>query len=366
MAETPSILSFTADAFIAWASEQHGVPRAQALDVYRRALREGVIDPAHGEWARLTVAPIVREDVDGETIKFVQRHDDKLETESVIIPMTGSTGNRTYTLCVSSQVGCAMGCAFCETAQMGLLRNLTVDEIVGQWFAARFTRGAAIKNIVFMGMGEPMDNLDAVIDAILVLCDQNGAAIPPANITVSTVGRPEGIRRLGEFARRPGFRRLNLAISINAPNDAIRRTIMPITKAHPLDELFDAIHAWLRRPNDVVCIEYVLIPGVNDAPEHADELADRLRTVRCAVNVIPYNPRRNSPWPAPSEDAVQVFINRLRAQGQFTKRRGTKGRSAMAACGQLGNPNIRMRKFVNLSEADQSGPVRAASDSSNA
>src|SRR5690606_11510443 len=106
-----------------------------------------------------------------------------------------------------------------------------------------------------------------VIHAIRVLADHNGASIPPANITVSTVGRPEGIRQLGEFARQPGYRRLNLAVSINAPNDDIRRTIMPITRAHPLRELIDAMRAWPRRAIDVVCVEYVLIPGVNDAPE---------------------------------------------------------------------------------------------------
>lgn len=276
--------------------------------------------------------------------------------------MTGSTGLRTHTLCVSSQIGCAMGCTFCETAQMGLLRQLSVDEIVGQWFAARFARGIDVKNIVFMGMGEPMDNLETVIHAIRILSDHNGPGIPPANITVSTVGRPDGIRRLGEFARQPGFRRLNLAVSINAPNDDIRRTIMPITRAHPLSELIEAMRNWPRRPNDVVCVEYVLIPGVNDAPEHADELADLLRSIRCTVNVIPYNPRRDSPWSAPTEESIQMFMARLRAQGQFTKRRGTKGRVAMAACGQLGNPNIRMRKFVSLSKADQTGPGAVKSE----
>jgi 23S rRNA (adenine2503-C2)-methyltransferase len=275
--------------------------------------------------------------VEGPTTKFILRHEDGLETESVILPILGSAGRLRRTLCVSSQVGCAMGCRFCETAQMGLMKNLSATQIVAQWLAARFDLYSPIDNIVFMGMGEPMDNLEAVLQAILVLCDRNGAAIAPARISVSTVGQSDGIMRLAAFARTPGYGKLRLAVSINAPNDEIRSRIMPINRATPMAELMHAMRRWPTDAGDNgggrqrVFIEYVLIPGVNDAPEHADELCAYLKPLRCTVNVIPYNPRRDSPWPAPSEASVRGFMQRIHANGQFVKRRQTMGRSVMAA-----------------------------------
>jgi len=270
-----------------------------------------------------------------------------LETESVIIPMRHLRGV-THTLCVSSQVGCAMGCVFCETAQMGLVRSLTVEEIVNQWVAATHALGASISNIVYMGMGEPLDNLDAVLGAIEVLTDHDGAAVAMSRISVSTVGRLDGLARLKERVKQPGWRRLGLAVSINAPNDEIRSRIMPINRSMPVADLVASIKGWPMRAGGAICAEYVLIPGVNDADAHADELACLLKDVRCCVNVIPYNPRRNSPWPAPTEDSVWRFLGRLEANGQFCKRRVTKGRTSMAACGQLGNEGIRGRRMVSV------------------
>ncbi len=271
---------------------------------------------------------------------------DALETESVVIPMATRRGDTTHTLCVSSQVGCAMGCEFCETAQMGLIRSLTAAEIVAQWWAATHHLKQRIKNIVFMGMGEPLDNLDAVLRAIEILTDHSGPSVPMSNITVSTVGRVKEMRLLSERVRTHGWKRLNLAVSINAPNDEIRNQIMPFNRAAPLAELIDVLESWPLRSSTGICAEYVLIPGVNDADKHADELTELVRNVRCCVNVIPYNPRRNSPWPAPDERGVQRFLDRLEANGQFCKRRRTKGRDSMAACGQLGNERIRKRKLV--------------------
>ena len=269
-----------------------------------------------------------------------------LETESVVIPMATRRGTRTHTLCVSSQVGCAMGCEFCETAQMGLIRSLSTEEIVAQWWAATHHLGQTIKNIVFMGMGEPLDNLDAVLGAIEILTDHRGPSVAMSCITVSTVGRVDQLRTLRERVTQHGWKRLNLAVSINAPNDAIRDTIMPINRAMPMDGLIAELEAWPLRSSTGICAEYVLIPGVNDADEHADEIAERLRNVRCCVNVIPYNPRRDSPWPAPVEADVERFLRRLESRGQFCKRRRTKGRDTMAACGQLGNETIRQRRRV--------------------
>ncbi len=274
-----------------------------------------------------------------------------IETESVVIPMR-RRHEISNTLCVSSQIGCAMGCAFCETAQMGLVRSLTPAEIVAQWYAARHLVGHAIRNIVFMGMGEPLDNLDGVLDAIEVLTDHHGPGIGMRSISVSTVGRIDGLLRLRERVVLPGWRQLNLAVSINAPNDEIRSAIMPVNRSMPLSELIPILASWPKRKSAAICAEYVLIPEVNDQPAHAAELCTLMRPVRCCVNVIPYNPRRESPWRAPTDEEVWAFIRELERHGQFCKRRGTKGRDVMAACGQLGNEEIRNRRFVGVRSAD--------------
>jgi len=327
----------------------HGAKRPRALACYRAAFREGkALEP----WVSIRRHSLVRRETEGDTIKFCQRHADGLETESVLIPMVGRGRDRatemTHTLCVSSQVGCAMGCRFCETAQMGLMKQLDAADIVAQWFAATHEIGTRPKNLVFMGMGEPMDNLDAVLQALRVLCERDGGAMAASNISVSTVGRVDGMRRYGDFVRQTGFHRANLAVSLNAPNDEIRASIMPINRKHPMAELRNAMVEFPLRPRAAICVEYVLIPGVNDALEHCDELCAYLKGIRCALNVIPYNPRRDSPWRAPTEDEVTRFVDRAIEHGQFVRRRQTKGRSVMGACGQLGNPQIRRRRFVDI------------------
>ena len=339
---SPDPLGLTAQGFAA-ASELAGLTRGRGgIETYRRFHRDGIAP--HG--TSPASHPVGRREVEGETIKFTLSLPGGVETESVLIPMRKRNGTVTRTLCVSSQIGCAMGCRFCETAQMGLVRQLRTEDIVAQWYAAAHEIGIRPKNIVFMGMGEPTDNLDAVIPAIRILADHDGPAIAASNISVSTVGNPDGIRRLGELAAEPGFRRLNLAVSLNAPNDAIRAEIMPVDRAWPMDDLMNAMLGWAGRPKSAICVEYVLIPGVNDGLQHCDEVCEYLRPLRCSLNVIPYNPRRDSPWPAPTERSVTMFTERAIANGQFTKRRGTKGRDVMAACGQLGNPEIRNRRRV--------------------
>lgn len=317
------------------------MPRERALQAYRRFMREGV-EAEH--IALPPAAPIGQVLEEGKTLKFTQEIGDGLETESVILPQESRTGRRRVSLCVSSQVGCAMGCEFCETAQMGLLRSLSAAQIVGQWWTARFRFHAPISNIVFMGMGEPMDNLGAVVQAIRVFTDRNGPGVASSRISVSTVGRAAGIEQLADLAREEGFRQLGLAVSINAPNDDVRSRIMPINRAEPMEALRQAMRRWPVSPRRRILIEYVLIPDVNDAPQHAAELAAYLNGLCCTVNVIPYNPRRDSPWPAPGEASVERFVERLAASGQFVKRRRTMGRSVMAACGQLGNARVRARR----------------------
>ena len=350
----PDPLALPALAYARAANRTWKVQPHDARLAYRALHRSGAAPHAPLHWSAPPMP--AKTLVDGMTVKFTLPVDGGLETESVLIPMPHRDGSVTRTLCVSSQVGCAMGCAFCETAQMGLMRQLTAREIVQQLHVARHMvvcpetgrTGMPVKNIVFMGMGEPMDNLDAVLAAIEVMCDHDGPAVPAQNITISTVGRLDGIRRLGDFISRHGFRKLNLAVSLNAPNDSIRSSIMPINRSAPMGALREALVAFPMRRSAAICVEYVLIPGVNDAPEHADEVCAWLRGIRCSLNVIPYNPRRDSPWRAPAEDEIAAFLSRCVANGQFTKRRGTKGRAAMAACGQLGNERIRRRRFVPL------------------
>lgn len=364
----PDPLSVTAAEY-ARACRALGIKGAEplAMERYRALFRAGVLDQPHAGVSLPTITRVHESDsAEGIVRKFVlplgksepgvyDRADptQTLETESVIIPMIGKKRVQTHTLCVSSQVGCAMGCGFCQTAQMGLLRNLTAREIVQQWFVARHVVGCdTIRNIVFMGMGEPMDNLDAVIGAIAVLTDHNGVGLPMSKVTISTVGRVDGIEKLARKVHDPGWHRLNLAISLNAPNDAVRETIMPVNRKYAMRELRGALEAWPIYGAAKLCIEYVLIPGVNNAREHARELGDYVLgrgpyagqpPLPGLVNIIPYNPRDNSPWGAPDEPSVDAFLGWVLEEGVYAKRRRTKGRDTMAACGQLGNLELRRR-----------------------
>lgn len=279
------------------------------------------------------------------------------ESESVLIPMSGHHDNAWYTLCVSSQIGCRMGCTFCETGLMGLLANLTADQIVMQRLAARrFARqdiadpalgtirpapwrydSDGVRNIVFMGMGEPFDNFDEVIQAIRVLSEPAGLNIPQSRITISTVGRVDGIRRLAEL----GWRHLRLAISLNAAHDTLRNELMPLNRSTPLHDLQKALLEFPLPPRGRFMIEYVLMKGVNDSLTDADLVAAWCRPLRCTVNLIPYNPQTDAGFQAPDDATITNFLHRLKELGIFVKWRTTHGRGLMGACGQLGNPDLR-------------------------
>lgn len=273
----------------------------------------------------------------GATSKMVVRLKDGLEVESVRIPM----GRDRYTLCVSSQVGCKMRCAFCETGRMGLLRNLTTDEIVAQLLIARHRLGWPIRNIVFMGMGEALDNPANVLHALRVFNDEAGLAVAQERLTICTVGHVDGIRML----HRQGFKRLNLSISLNAANDALRAELMPINRRTNLAELQRALMEYRPRRNFALGVNYCLIPEVNDTESDARAVADFCAPLdRVLVNLIPYNPGSLPISRAPEEAEIQQFIGWLRATGLPVRERVTKGRSVMAACGQLGNPAARDRR----------------------
>ncbi|MGA6927515.1 MAG: 23S rRNA (adenine(2503)-C(2))-methyltransferase RlmN [Desulfosarcina sp.] len=271
--------------------------------------------------------------VDAEgVVKFVTRLSDGLEVESVVIPMF-----RRYTLCVSSQVGCRMGCRFCETGRMGLLRDLTASEIVGQLFTARHQLGYPIRNVVFMGMGEPLDNLDQVIGAIRVMEDQRGLDIARRHITVSTAGLTAGIDRLARIEGQP----VNLAISINAPVDDIRDFLMPINRANPLAALRASLKRYPLTRKSTLFFEYVLIEGLNDRQEHALALARYLNPLKAKLNLIPYNPSPGSDFHPPSVETHDRFRTWLVAERVFVRNRHSQGERIMAACGQLGGTSPR-------------------------
>ncbi|MGK3996201.1 23S rRNA (adenine(2503)-C(2))-methyltransferase RlmN [Sorangium sp. So ce1024] len=262
-----------------------------------------------------------------DTLRLVLRARDGALIESVLIPGPART-----TLCVSSQVGCARACAFCETGRLGLERQLAAGEIVDQVRIARTIAagrgGAPLRNLVFMGMGEPFDNLGEVLKAIRLLTDPRAFRFAPSHVTVSTVGVVDKIE--------PFFRgaRAELAVSLNAPDDARRQAIMPVNVRFPMAALKEALARSLPQGRRVL-FEYVLFDGYNDAPEDADLLAAYVAGLRCRVNVIPCNPGPDPALRPPSAERLDAFVARLSGHGVTTLVRRPRGRDVGGACGQL-------------------------------
>jgi 23S rRNA (adenine2503-C2)-methyltransferase len=315
--------------------EAHGEPRYRADQVARRlwlnptasfdamtelpkALREKL--GASFELPRLEVAAR-QQSADG-TVKFLFRLADGEAIETVAIP----EGDRT-TLCISSQAGCALQCAFCATGAMGFTRNLTPFEIAGQVREMRLLQPPiAVTNIVFMGMGEPLMNWRAVDAALTILNDPNGLGIGARHITISTVGVLPGIVALG---RRP--EQFRLAISIHAPNDSLRRELMPINTKYPLADVIEAAKVFDRR----VTFEYVMLGGVNDGEEHALQLAALARDCRAFVNLIPLHPGGARGFTPTRPNDIRDFARELRRAGIEVAVRKSRGVDIAAACGQL-------------------------------
>jgi len=266
--------------------------------------------------------------VDG-TAKWAFVDDHGLKFEAVLIP-----DDDRRTVCISSQVGCAMGCAFCRTAQMGFVRNLTAGEIAQQVaHAKRYlarTGQPPLSNVVFMGMGEPMQNLGNVLSACQILTMPKGMAMAPRRITISTSGLVEKIAELGDQAPQ-----IHLAISLNSSNDAMRSSVMPVNKRHDIAELLAAGDEWSRKSGWPVTYEYVLIGDVTCTPEAAHEVIDLLRHRNCKLNLIPLNASDDLDLRAPEEYEVDGFDQIIRASGMTVFRRKPKGQDILAACGQL-------------------------------
>lgn len=284
--------------------------------------------------------------VDG-TRKYLLRSAPGIEYECVFIPDVGRSG----ALCVSSQVGCTLTCTFCHTGTQKLVRNLTAAEIVGQVLVVRddleewpsSNENRALTNIVFMGMGEPLLNLDNVAKAIDIISDGDGVSIGRRRMTVSTAGVAPMIAELGARTN------TMLAISLHATNDALRNELVPINKKYPLKELFAAIRAYPELSNAKrVTFEYVMLKGVNDSLAEAKALLQLIKGVPAKINLIPFNPWPGSPYECSDWATIEAFAAVLNRAGYSSPIRTPRGRDILAACGQLKSESVKARASERL------------------
>jgi 23S rRNA (adenine2503-C2)-methyltransferase len=320
---------FRAQQLMKW-MHHHGVRDINEMTNIGKALRERL-----SEVAEIRPPEIVEQhdSADG-TRKWLIRVEGGGLVESVLIP----EGDRA-TLCVSSQVGCSLDCKFCSTGKQGFQRDLTAAEIIGQvWLAIdsyqafQSGKGRVVTNVVMMGMGEPLLNFDNVIAAMSLMTDDLGYGISKRKVTLSTSGVVPALDRLAEYTD------VSLAVSLHAPNDELRNQIVPINRKYPIRRLLDSAKAYIDAQTDtkrVVTIEYTLLAGVNDQPEHARELRDLLKDYPCKINLIPFNDFPNSGFKRPSGNAVSRFWKVLIDAGFIVTVRTTRGDDIDAACGQL-------------------------------
>ncbi len=291
------------------------------------------------------------------TQKWVIRTEGGSSVEAVLIP----EGER-KTLCVSSQVGCSLDCSFCSTGKQGFNSNLTTAEIIGQLRIAIRASGKfdttaqrAVTNVVLMGMGEPLMNFDNVVDAVQLMMEDNAYGLSKRRVTLSTAGVVPAIDKLREVTD------VSLAVSLHAPNDALRDELVPINRRYPIKELVAACNRYLANLNDkrVITVEYTLIAGVNDKPEHARELVKVLRQMPSKLNLIPFNPFPNSGYERPQEDAILAFKEIVVRGGIVTTVRRTRGDEIDAACGQLvgqvADRTRRSQKYIPVVQEAVSG-----------
>jgi 23S rRNA (adenine2503-C2)-methyltransferase len=306
----------------------------------------------HATLGGLTIAEVQNSRDGTRKLRLATR--DSQSIESVIIP----DGDKT-TQCISSQVGCAVDCQFCATAKLGLRRNLDAGEIVDQVYLARrllaeHEPGRRLTNLVYMGMGEPLHNYDNLVKSLRILTHDKGAGLSQRRITVSTAGLVPKLERLGNEDVRP-----NLAVSLNAPNDAIRDQIMPINRKWNISKLLGALRAYPLEQRRRITFEYVLLAGVNDSLADAAQLARLLRGVKCKVNLIPWNPHPEAPYARPSAQVIDAFQGECKRHGLPTYLRTPRGDDIDAACGQLANRSngtpvvpLRVRKAATIAAVE--------------
>jgi len=300
---------------------QSGQGDFAAMSDLAKGLREKLAEKACVEAPR-----IVGDTLAGDgTRKWLLKVDGANAVEAVYIPETGRA-----TLCISSQAGCVLDCAFCSTGKQGFNRNLTTAEIVGQLWLAQRIVDTRISNVVFMGMGEPMLNLDNVIPALRLMLDDNAYGLSRRRVTVSTAGVVPGMDRLRDECP------VALAVSLHAPNDALRDRLVPINRKYPLDELVAACNRYLEKaPRDFITFEYVMLDGVNDSDANAREAAALAGRVRCKYNLIPFNPFPRSGFRRSDDERIRRFAAILQNAGVTVTTRKTRGDDIAAACGQL-------------------------------
>ncbi|NOZ26157.1 MAG: 23S rRNA (adenine(2503)-C(2))-methyltransferase RlmN [Nitrospirae bacterium] len=302
-----------------WIYEKRAI-RIHDITVLSKPLREMLSKTAYIGNLKLLDRSI---SVDG-TEKYLFGLDDGETIETVLIPDGGRT-----TICVSSQVGCTMSCRFCLTGRTGFVRDLSAYEIVDQVIAVqRLIEPRVVTNVVFMGMGEPLNNLDSVTEALRRM--NSLLKISKRRITVSTSGVVPGIERLS--ASSPA---VNLAVSLNATTDDLRTSLMPVNRRYPIGRLLDACRRYPLEPRRRITFEYVLFDGLNDSADDADRLAGLLRGIPSKVNLIPFNPIKEIELGRPPERVVAAFRDLLQARGITAVVRKSKGRDILAACGQL-------------------------------
>lgn len=319
---------FRAQQMLKWI-HQYGESDFEKMTNMGKALRAKL-----SEVSEVVLPEVVYEDFSKDgTRKWVMRMPGGSSVETVYIPEKDRG-----TLCVSSQIGCALDCSFCSTGKQGFNRDLTVAEIIGQLYVAAMSfhkpgerRERRITNVVMMGMGEPLLNFRNVVDAMHLMMDDNAYGLSKRRVTLSTSGVVPMIDRLGDVTD------VSLAISLHAPNDELRNELVPLNKKFPLSELIAATNRYLKKLPDKrkATIEYTLIDGVNDEMSHAEELAELMKQVPCKINLIPFNPFPNSGYRRPSNNRVYRFRDYLISQGHVVTIRSTRGDDIDAACGQL-------------------------------
>ena len=274
---------------------------------------------------------VTRQDsVDG-TIKFLFRLNDGNLIETVL--MSHDYG---YSVCVTTQVGCNMGCVFCASGMKKKLRNLETHEIVLQILTVSMLTNLRVSHVVVMGIGEPFDNYDNVLDFLKIINHPLGLEIGARHITVSTCGLVNKIYNYADFDLQ-----VNLAISLHAPNDEIRNQIMPINKAYPLAELKKAIAYYINKTNRRVTLEYILLKDLNDKKEHANELANLIHGMNVYINLIPYNEVKEKPYKRSTQEAMHIFYDQLKKRSLNVTLRKEQGSDIDAACGQLRSKHIK-------------------------
>jgi 23S rRNA (adenine2503-C2)-methyltransferase len=264
------------------------------------------------------------------TYKFLMQFSDGMSVETVLIPF-----HKKYTICLSSQVGCAMKCSFCFTGTQGLKRHLKSSEIIGQYILAKefllkeVSDSAFSPNIVLMGQGEPLHNFDEVQKALTILLDDEGLALGPRQITLSTAGYLPGLKKFNQLPK------INLALSLHSPFNNIRKSLIPIASQYALEDLFAALDEIKLMKRQYITYEYLLIDGLNDREEDAEALAKLLRPRKAIINIIPFNPYPGSQYKRPAIEKIEFFKNKLVEKKLRTMVRSTKGEDILAACGQL-------------------------------